>query len=287
MTDAPVAQNNRVTSSTPTAPIPPPSASASEQTTTVPVVDDPAASEDAVLLASLYSLLGVGTPQEQVILFSTNVSEDEIATCMADAGFQYVEDPSLDPEAMAAMDQRNSMSADEYANRYGLGITGWDLGLFPSPPADPNSAYSESLSQGQRDAYNQSHGVCAGRFDRERRAHSDALNVALDTFRDVVTADDRVVAALGAWQSCMAASGFDYETPQAMQSSFYARMSAGAGRAELEQLHAEEVTVAIANVPCEAAYTAAYRDVVGARFGEFKSRYETALATGAAPEAAG
>jgi hypothetical protein len=47
---------------------------------------------------------------------------------------------------------------------------------------------------------------------------------------------------------------------------------------ELQQLLTEEISIAIANVPCEAAYTAALRDAVTTRFGEFRALFDTALA---------
>ncbi|HWL41540.1 MAG TPA: hypothetical protein VNQ73_01255 [Ilumatobacter sp.] len=251
-----------------------------------PGENDPGASADAVLLAMVYTSMQVGTQQELVIAFGTSVAEAEVAACMTSAGFQYVENPDNDPETMAASNPANSMPADEYARRYGFGFAASELGLLP--PAEvpnPNRPYYDALSQGQRDAYNQTYANC--RVSPERQARSNALNVALDTFRDTLAADDQVVAAVAEWQRCMSASGFDYETPRAMREALIVPAYTQRARADLERVHTEEVTVAVANVPCEAAYKATYREVVTDRFDEFRTLHESALATGAAPEGHG
>lgn len=247
-----------------------------------PVAGELDASADGVLLASLYSLLDVGTGQELVAFLSSGVPAGVLATCMTDAGFQYVEGSS--EAVQAASDPRYTLPASEYAARYGLGITAGDLGLLPPLPPDPNFEFVSSLNSGQRDAYYRARTDCFEQTDPDGMTRSTALSVALEPFRESLAVDGRVVAAAADWKACMAASGFNFDSPSAMTESFYIRMNGGA---DLTALNTEEVTVAVANVSCQSAYTAAYRDVVAARFAEFKALFETAVSTGEVPEAVG
>lgn len=242
---------------------------------------------DQELLTTLYTLLDVGTRDEVTAWFAAGTASPAVIQCMTDAGFQYTAGPSA--EERVASDLRYTLSPEEYAARYGLGITGWDLGLFPPSEQsdDPNHEYVSSLSSGQRDAYRQAEAACWDSADPHRSGRANALSVAVEEFRGVVAADDRTVAAQQVWQACLAAAGYTFDSPMAMRESFYTRMNSGLRRDDLERLNTEEVAVAVVDVPCEAAYTADYRAVVLDRFGEFRTLYDTAFATGAAPEAAG
>lgn len=242
------------------------------------------AGADATQVAMVLSLLNVSTVEEWATALATNVPEHETAECMEAAGFEYVE--GLSPDDEARRDPRRTMPADEYAARYGLGVTGWELGLFP-PISDPNDEHVQSLTPAQQQAYQATLGTCRGMWDTERRAWSDALNVAVSQYHEALDADQRVVAALAAWRACLAAAGYVFESPQAMTASFYARMPVDIGREELEDLHADEVRVAVANVACEAAYRDEFRAVALERFDEYLALFDAARASGAAPEAQG
>lgn len=236
--------------------------------------------DDASLLSILYASLDVGTADEAADSFSTNTPAEEIAECMRDAGFQY------EPIDELAGDPRWTLSAEDYAAQYGFGIVAQELGTYPREP-DPNFDYVNSLSEGQRDAYFSAEQSCRGGDSAEgRERYYNAFNVALEQFRGNVAADEQIVDALGEWRGCMAAAGFDYESPQQMTESFYIAMNSSSSEA-LEGLGAEEVAVAVANVPCEAEYRAVYREVVAGRFDEFKELLDTAYESGAAPDAQG
>ncbi len=241
-------------------------------------------SDDATLLAELYSLLGVQTDDELLAFLSTNIPQSDVARCMSEAGFQYIEGPTPDEEA--AFNLQSQLSADEFAATYGFGIAASDLGLMPQIEADPNSGYVGSLTKGQQDAYYQAYLPCAGGTP-ERIAYSNALNAATAQFRDAIAADDRVVESLAMWSACLAAAGFIYDTPLRMRESIYDRLNSGINHDELEQLLVDEIALATANVSCEAAHTSAYRDVVLERFDEYKKLLDSALASGAAPDAQG
>lgn len=72
-------------------------------------------------------------------------------------------------------------------------------------------------------------------------------------------------------------AGYSYDNPQAMLESLYARMSHGLDHQQLQQLLTDEIPIAIANVPCQTAYTAAYREAPNTRFDEFRTLFDTTL----------
>lgn len=275
-TGSPV-ESSPIVSTTPSVASPPPSQSTDANGAS-------GETADATTLAELYSLLDVQTPAELVLFFATNIPESDVAKCMSAAGFDYVPGPS--PEAQVAADPRTTLSPEEFAARYGFGVAASDLGLLPGPPPDLNQAYRQTLTKGEADAYNQVYFRCGGGTP-DRIARSNALNGAVAEFRNVVDADDRVVAAVAAWSACLAAAGFTYDTPLSMLESFYSRLNSGISHDELEKLFTEEVAVATANVPCEAARRATYRDVVLERFGEYTTLRAAATASGATPDAQG
>lgn len=233
--------------------------------------------DDAELLTRLYSLLQAGTAEETDLTLNGRVPQEEIAACMAEANFQY------EPEDEMAGNPRWTMQPDDFAAQYGLGIIAVETDVYPRVE-DPNLAYMQSLSEGQREAYYSALREC--RLGDERDAQLvffNAESVAIQQFHEVVTADDRVIAATEAWAACMAAAGFDYDEPQQMRQSFYSALNAD----DLEALFAEEVAVAVANVPCEAEVIEVRRDVIASRFDEYKALLRSALDSGEVPEGQG
>ncbi len=258
--------------------------SAESSTTVLEPVAVAGAAVDATTLAEVYALLDVATPSETTTLMSTNIPEAEVAACMSRAGFQYTQ--GLDPAAQAALNPQNVLPPEEFAAKYGFGVTAQTLGKYPPQPPDPNVAYLSSLTPGQQSAYSAALFPCAGGTP-ERIAHSNAVNVALEQFREVLEADGRVAVARTTWSVCLGASGFNFATRMSMLESFYVRMNSGISHDELEQLFVEEVAVAVANVPCDSAYRTVFRAVVLERIGEYESFFAAAVASGAAPDAQG
>jgi hypothetical protein len=234
----------------------------------------PVRADDPMWRAWMFSLLGVPTRDEMVTFLSYNIAEPDVAACMRNAGFQYTEQTSEADQI--AVDPRYTLSPADYAAAYGMGITAYDLGLLPQV-VDPNLGYVQSLSLEERDSYFRWHSSCAGATN-ERMKQGTAVNIAFDEFRDRLRGDDRIAAAEAGWRDCMASTGHVYESRQAMLESFYGRMNSGITHDELQQLFSEEVAVATAGVPCEAAYRAAYRDVASSRFGEFRDLLDAAFA---------
>lgn len=234
--------------------------------------------DDAELLTRLYSFLQAGTAEETDLTLNGGVvSQEEIAACMAEANFQY------EPEDEMAGDPRWTMSPDEFAAQYALGIVAQEIGVYPRV-SDPNLEYMQSLSEGQRDAYYAARRECMlGDQRDELLAFQNAESVAMQQFHEVVSADDRMIAANEAWSACMTAAGFSYDDPQQMRQSFYSALNSD----DLEALFNEEVAVAVANVPCEAEIIEVRRDVIASRFDEYKALLQSALDSGEVPDAPG
>lgn len=243
-------------------------------------------SEDARLVVDATALILQNNTGDEVVAFlSGNIPESEVEECMHDAGFEYV--PEQTPEELVAADVRYSMDPDDYAATYGLGIVAQELQLLPPIEELRNLETTRSMTDAERDAYNMTLGHCQGGFDPDRRARSDALNIALEQFRPVLAADDAVAAALAAWQQCMGSAGFEFEDPMQMRQTFYTRAFSQNRSETLEEIFDDELRVAQANVSCEADYDAIRRQTLRDRFEEFKTLFETALASGATLEAQG
>ncbi len=79
--------------------------------------------------------------------------EARIAACMRAEGFEYVpQDPSYDPTGMSEI---NALPPDEFAERYGYGISTIDLRAQSEQAQrdDPNDAIFDGLSQAARREY--------------------------------------------------------------------------------------------------------------------------------------
>jgi hypothetical protein len=133
-----------------------------------------------------------------------------MVSCMADAGFTYqpVEPPKTAPQSLG-------LSDEEFAERYGFGLsTLIDLPSGQAPP-DPNRETRNGLSQAARSAFDRTLRGCTDRATRELGpppgvlqlpigATSASLRDALDRARS----DARVVAAQRNYERCLAARGF-------------------------------------------------------------------------------
>jgi len=243
--------------------------------------------DGAGLLGDVNGLvMGLGTRNEMIGFFGGNVSEDEIDACMSAAGFDYAR--NLTPEEQVADDVRFSVSPAEYAATYGFGVTGWDLGVIP--PLQVSPAEYADLHDKQTPEYDDTVRQCSGAFDEDRRAWSDAMTVSVELFRAAIASDERMVAGLAAWRSCVVDAGYDFESPMAMRQTFYDRMAvSNSAQADetLQQVFDDEVRVAVANEPCEIVYNTVQREIIASRFSEFQAMFDAALTSGASPDAQG
>jgi hypothetical protein len=167
--------------------------------------------------------------------------EERIVDCMRAEGFEYVaQDPSSDPTGMMAI---NALPPDEFAARYGYGISTIDMRAQADEARanDPNEAIIDGLSPAARRAHFAAlNGAAAAaakfgepppadadaaaqpgcRPEAERAVYGDSLEKRplpadleavrgeIDALRDQVQRDPRVESAAAAWGNCMADAGY-------------------------------------------------------------------------------
>jgi hypothetical protein len=226
------------------------------------------------LIAGFFALSEVAEPAESVAFFATNIPEGEVRTCMEVRGFTYLED--LSPEQMVAMNPFMSLSREEFARQYGFGISAVRLAIFPEFPPNPNDSYVESLSSAEQAAWNEAVRNCRN-MTTDGATYSTALNTATAEFREALNADDRIIAATEQYGSCMAAAGFDFDSPLATRGHF-ASLAAQATSSVLEEVLQDEIRAAVADSSCGEPLIEMFRTVAMERFAEFESMLDAALA---------
>jgi hypothetical protein len=181
-------------------------------------------------------------------------SEEAIARCMARQGFEYIPDPisftvKPGPGGSQIISQNNptfpDLPPDQFAARYGYGISTAPAPSQQKDPLDRNQAIVEKMSVSERVAYYQalygtsiqldsrgdltntitsSDDSCEGRaaaafpddpaqqtqakkVDRVKTSYQSLLD-RVSALNDQELADPRVRAATQTWSSCLAAAGF-------------------------------------------------------------------------------
>jgi hypothetical protein len=213
------------------------------------------------------ALLGIAEPKDAAAAFAPSAEQQRVQSCVESGGFQYfiyaplADDPSV------------QMTPSEYASTWGLGITAQILGTYPKPFTD-DVKYLASLSESEREAYEAVVVECVRSVgvDSNRNA---VIQYATEQFRARLILDPRLQAATESWSQCMAASGYEYSSPDEMRQHF--TTASIASQASLPELFTAEVRTAVANVPCEATYRSLYSDIVAERFGEFTSLVSSAV----------
>jgi len=195
---------------------------------------------------------------------------------MAERGFRYF--PPSQRGVVSASAPVVTMDAADYAAVYGFGIS--SAFLDTEDDVLPYENYVMSLTGEESLEYGAALQQCTEEVEgisaEQTARRSSAASFALDDFAAEVRADRRTLAALDDWQSCMAASGYEFDDPSRMRSTFAERASTSLPD-ELDDLLSEEVRVAVANVPCESTYLEAVRRVVEDRFADFTEAYVAAL----------
>lgn len=266
-------------------------------------VDEPQVYDDATLLAMLYVGFDAGAAQDASRMYGNWADNDLMAACMQKAGYEYVALPT--PIETQATDPRYALTPAEFATQYGLGVAAQALGLLDTTgPPDPNSAFRNTLSVSQQEAFDDAESACVG----EQIANGDSVvmdeawvhahDYAWQQFEPIVASDDRMVDELAAWQQCMATSGYDYDDPASIAPDFWSRLSGlgwafepfdpdTPGYTEAQQLMAAEVAVATANADCIAPYNNTLRSVIVDHFDEYKQIFVSALDAGVDSNASG
>ena len=229
--------------------------------------------------------------------FATNVEavESKIATCMADAGFEYVPaDVTAVLEMGLWMHADPDMTREEYKSQWGYGIStrtdnpARDIGL-----GEQNLQIYENLSESEQVAYDRTlfgedtDATFALTLDDEdfgglggctKEAVEEVFPAEMmtGTFinpKDVlIESDPRVVAADEAWMECMSEDGYEYEDQDEIMEEYEEQLDAvtdgedpeeltGSDLEALEELQAEEIAVALKDLECQGPLDEVIREV--------------------------
>jgi hypothetical protein len=228
--------------------------------------------------------------------------EAAIRDCMKAEGFDYV---PVDPVAQrAALLGSGRLSDEDFINQFGYGIsTLWGRG---GAQADPNARTRAALGPADRRAYDRAlwgehrgatftDAVDRGDFTKlggcTRKATEQVFGGAqvltqvqgkLDSLDERILQDQRMVRATERWSRCMAAAGFRYDEPEAIDADLFGRMEKIVGpvpgqfatgpapgetprpfdRGALARLQREEVAIAQADHRCELKHITPVENVV-------------------------
>lgn len=213
-----------------------------------------------------------------------------VATCMAEAGFEYLPVNVSTVEAAQARVRRDpGMSRRAYKQKWGLGVTTrfdnpvrdtglgpQNLRIFASLPAPDQVAYNRTLFGRNPKAdfvftLDEEDFSETGGCTRKAVARVFTASQLKGTFvnpKDVlVDSDKRIVAARHAWSTCMRSAGYDYLNDQdEIIGDFEERLDklvgaddptqlTGARVAALKAMQREEINVALADLDCQLKHT--------------------------------
>lgn len=229
--------------------------------------------------------------------FTANVEavESRIATCMTEAGFEYVPaDVTAVLEVGVWMRADPNMSREEYKTQWGYGIST----RTDNPPravglGEQNIQIYENLSEAEKVAYDRTlfgddpdatFGLMLddedfsglGGCTQEAVEEVFPPEMLTDSFinpKDVlVESDPRVIAAEEAWMECMSEDGYEYEDQDEIIEEYEERFEAVTGGEDpedlseaalqaLEDLQAEEIAVALKDLECQGPLDPVIREV--------------------------
>lgn len=218
-------------------------------------------------LADAVPLLSLGQDEQARI---DREAERLIAICLKEQGFDYdrpyvADDPVLDADTDPV----------EWAAQYGYGVSTLDL-IAPATSSVPRSAaeqaaYDAALygdGTASDAAYDWEKEGCLGAAYHEATDGADevmrderfaALFEAVDTVQTEVDTSPAVLALQSEWSDCMADAEFpDLESPVAARRSVQDQLAA---EADLAELRAHEVALAVADLDCResTSYDRRYR----------------------------
>jgi hypothetical protein len=225
---------------------------------------------------------------EEELVKSVEAVEALIATCMSEAGFEYVPvDYATVRKAMDADKTAPGLTTEEYAATYGYGISTQPPGGADSPAViglgEQNMQIFNSLSDADQVAYKHTlfgentDATFAVTFEAEDFSETGGctrtaveqvfspkeMGAAYYNPKDaLVEQDPRVISAVAAWSDCMREAGFDFDSPEETEEDIKDRLDAildgatpqelsAAGQGQLTQLQGEERAIAVADLECE------------------------------------
>ncbi len=193
--------------------------------------------------------------------------EEVVATCMAEAGFEYIPVPL---EAVA-FGPGIGISREENARRFGFGRSTSDLQLAAgnattSTQRDPNEAYVDGLTDERSRAYSDQIDICQAELRATSPPFPDAYRAGVSSLADQVRADPAVAEAERAWVDCVAEAAGpglpDFSTLDDLVVWFDQELERVKENPEqLARLQDLERAAAVANLSCEPALVSAMREV--------------------------
>ncbi len=226
-----------------------------------------------------------GMNDEQLVT-AIEQTESAIASCMADAGFEYVPiDPVTFREAMDTLNRPPGLSDEEFVAQYGYGFsTAPPSTKFGAGPE--NEAIKSQLSAADQVAYSQtlwgddSDATFVTTLELEDFANiGGCTKTAVESvftaeqldptfqnpFDELVMEDPRMIAALEDWSGCMSDAGYDFATPDDAEEEIMDRLDTitggedpstltGSDADALAQLQADERAIAAADSDCQDQY---------------------------------
>jgi hypothetical protein len=223
--------------------------------------------------------------------YAAHIEETQalIATCMAEAGFEYVPaDVEAVANAQAAVRVEPGFTEEEYKQKFGFGVTTRFDNVVKEIELGPqNLRIIEDLSEADRAAYERTlygddpNSTFAFTFDEEdfsstggctRQAVEQVFTpeqlkgTYINPKDTLIENDPRVVEANANWVACMQDAGYDgYVEQDEIIEDFEERLEeliageapatlTGARAEELKQLQEEEIAVALADHECQLAH---------------------------------
>jgi hypothetical protein len=230
---------------------------------------------------------------EEEIARRVDAVESLIATCMRDAGFEYI--PVAYATARAAMDSNSrpsGLNADEFRAQLGYGITTLFAGADSQAvmgAGEQNIRIRNSLSPADRVAYDRAlygenptatfvvalddenfsqTGGCT-RAAVEQVFSPEELGPGFVNYQNAegarVEQDPRVIAAYRDWATCMRDAGYSYDSSDGIRTDLANRLNAITGGADpatlaadaqaaLTDLQGEELAIAAADHECNVKF---------------------------------
>jgi hypothetical protein len=227
---------------------------------------------------------------EEELVKKVEAVEAHIATCMSDAGFEYVPvDYATVREAMQAVQTPPGISEAEFRAQYGyaisierpaaidpaiIGLGEENLKIFDSLSEADQTAYDHTLfgentdetfavaldAEDFTETGGCTHAAVEQVFDPEQ------LTETYTNPKDIrIEQDARVITAIKDWAACMREAGFDYNNSEEIESDISDRLDAlldGAdpeslsaeGQAALAELQGEERAISVADYDCEVKF---------------------------------
>jgi len=223
-----------------------------------------------------------GMTDEQLVTAIEDV-ESLIASCMADAGFEYIPiDPITFQDAMSSLGSVAGLSDEEFVTQYGYGYT-------TLPPVqqfgagEENTAIFNDLSPADQVAYERTlwgdnsnltfvymlenedlegAGGCTLEAIQQVLSEEQLNPNFLNPFDALVYQDPRYIDAVAKWSDCMRDAGYDYESPEDAEDQLIERFNSLVGGADpatltgsdkdaLAELQGEERAIAQADLQCQ------------------------------------